>query len=59
MVNSLVKRIEIKRSTLVAPSTFELRTVSLGRSSNGYDRGQVDEFLGAVVSAMHRQQLLG
>jgi len=59
LVNSLVKRIEIKRSTLVAPSTFELRTVSLGRSSNGYDRGQVDEFLGAVVSAMHRQQLLG
>jgi DivIVA domain-containing protein len=54
-----VKRIEIKRSTLVAPTTFELRSVSLGRSSNGYDRGQVDEFLGAVVSAMHRQQLLG
>ncbi len=59
LVNALIKKIEIKRSTLVAPTTFELRTVSLGRSSNGYDRGQVDEFLGAVVSAMHRQDLLG
>jgi DivIVA domain-containing protein len=59
LVNSLVKRIEIKRSTLVGPTTFELRTISLGRSSSGYDRGQVDEFLSAVVSAMHRQDLLG
>jgi DivIVA domain-containing protein len=59
LVNSLLKRIEIKRSTLVAPATFELRTISLGRSSNGFDRGQVDEFLGAVVSAKHRQDLLG
>ena len=41
------------------PTTFELRTMSMGRSSNGYDRGKVDEFLGAVVSAMHRQDLLG
>lgn len=59
LVNALIKRIEIKRGTLVAPSTFELRTISLGRSSNGFDRGQVDEFLGAVGSALHRQQLLG
>ena len=59
MVNSLIKRIEIKRSTLTAPSTFELRTISLGRSSNGFDREQVDEFLSAVVTALHRQKLLG
>lgn len=59
LVNALIKKIEIKRSTLVAPTTFELRTASLGRSSSGYDRGQVDEFLGAVVSASHRQDLLG
>lgn len=59
MVNALIKRIDIKRGTLVAPSTFELRTISLGRASNGYDRGQVDEFLGAVGSALHRQELLG
>jgi DivIVA domain-containing protein len=59
LVNSLIKKIEIKRSTLTAPTTFELRTASLGRSSNGFDRGQVDEFLSAVVSALHRQDLLG
>ena len=59
LVNALIKRIDIKRGTLVAPSTFELRTISLGRASNGYDRGQVDEFLGAVGSALHRQELLG
>ncbi len=59
LVNNLIKRIEIKRSTLIAPTTFELRTISLGRSSNGFDRSQVDEFLGAVVSAKHRQDLLG
>jgi len=59
LVNALIKKIEIKRSTLVAPTTFELRTISLGRSSNGYDRSQVDEFLSAVVSAKHRQELLG
>jgi DivIVA domain-containing protein len=59
MVNSLIKRIEIKRSTLSAPSTFELRTVSLGRSSNGFDREQVDEFLSAIVTALHSQDLLG
>lgn len=59
MVNALIKRIEIKRSTLSAPSTFELRTSSLGRSSNGFDREQVDEFLSAVVTALHTQQLLG
>jgi cell division septum initiation protein DivIVA len=59
MVNALIKRIEIKRSTLSAPSTFELRTSSLGRSSNGFDREQVDEFLSAVVTALHSQQLLG
>ena len=59
LVNALIKRIDIKRGTLVAPSTFELRTISLGRASNGYDRGQVDEFLGAVGAALHRQELLG
>ena len=59
LVNALIKRIEIKRGTLLAPSTFELRTISLGRSSNGFDRCQVDEFLGAVGSALHRQELLG
>jgi DivIVA domain-containing protein len=59
MVNGLIKRIEIKRSTLSAPSTFELRTSSLGRASNGLDREQVDEFLSAVVNALHRQELLG
>ncbi len=59
LVNALVRRIEIKRSTLIAPTTFEIRTISLGRSSNGFDRSQVDEFLGAVVSAKHRQDLLG
>lgn len=58
-VSALIKRIEIKRSTLVAPSTLELRIASLGRSSNGFDRSQVDEFLGGVVSALHRQELLG
>ncbi len=58
-VNALIKKIEIKRSTLSGPTTFELRTASLGRSSNGFDRDQVDEFLGAVGSALHRQQLLG
>jgi len=58
-VNALIKRVEIKRSTLSAPSAFELRTISLGRSSKGFDREQVDEFLSAVVTALHRQQLLG
>jgi DivIVA domain-containing protein len=59
LVNALIKRVDIKRSTLTAPSTFELRTISLGRSSNGFDREQVDEFLSAVVNALHRQELLG
>lgn len=59
LVNNLIKRVEIRRSTIYAPDAYELRTASLGRSQSGYDRGQVDEFLSAVVSALHRQRILG
>jgi DivIVA domain-containing protein len=59
MVNALLRRIAIKRSSLTAPDSYELRTISLGRSGSGYDRGQVDEFLAAVVTALHQQRILG
>ena len=58
-VGNLFKRIVIKRGNIAAPDTFEIRTISLGRSGNGFDRSQVDEFLASVVTAVHAQNLLG
>lgn len=58
-VNNLLKRITVKRSTLSAPDTFEIRTISLGRSGSGFDREQVDAFLSLVVGSSHAQNLLG
>ncbi|MEY3561712.1 MAG: hypothetical protein RL068_864 [Actinomycetota bacterium] len=59
LVNALLRRIIIKRSSLMAPDPYELRTISLGRSGSGYDRGQVDELLATVVTALHQQRILG
>lgn len=57
-VNNLLKRISVKRSMLIAPDAFEIRTISLGRSGSGLDRDQVDGFLALIVSAIHTQSLL-
>lgn len=58
LVGKLVKRIEIRRSMLQAPSSFELRTIPLGRSRGGYSRSEVDEFIALVIAASHRQKAL-
>ncbi len=59
LVNKLVKKIEIRRSSLSAPDSFTLRTVPLGRSRRGYSRSEVDDFLALVIAASHRQEALG
>lgn len=57
-VGNLLKRVSVKRGTISAPDTFEIRTISLGRSASGVDREQVDQFLAKLVSAKLTQQTL-
>ncbi|MEY3625106.1 MAG: hypothetical protein RL696_487 [Actinomycetota bacterium] len=57
-VGAMLKRVIVKRSSLTAPKSFELRTSSLGRSGSGFERSQVDEFLALVVTALHQQEIL-
>ncbi|MFM1950671.1 MAG: hypothetical protein RL418_358, partial [Actinomycetota bacterium] len=57
-VGNLLKRVWVKRGMIVTPDTFEIRTISLGRSGSGFDREQVDEFLAKLVSAALTQQAL-
>lgn len=58
-VKRLLKRIEIRRSTLSAPASFELRTLPLGHARGGYSRSEVDEFISLVIAAQLRQNALG
>ena len=57
-VEKLLKRFSIKRGVLSVPDTFEIRTISLGRSASGFERAEVDEFLALVVAAAITQQTL-
>lgn len=59
LVTKLLKRIQIKRSTLIAPASFELRTLPLGYSRSGFSRSEVDEFISLVIAAQQRQKFLG
>lgn len=59
LVVKLCKQIEIRRSALVAPDSFTLRTAPLGRSRRGFSRSEVDDFLALVIAASHRQKALG
>ena len=58
LVKNLFKQISVKRGEVMAPETYELRTMSLGRAGSGFDRSQVDEFLAVVIGAIHRQRTL-
>lgn len=58
LVKALFKQITVKRGEVSAPETYKLRTMSLGRSGSGFDRSQVDEFIGLVIGAIHRQRTL-
>ncbi|HEY7854112.1 MAG TPA: hypothetical protein VIB80_03235 [Aquiluna sp.] len=58
LVKALFKQISVKRGEVIAPETHQLRTMSLGRSGSGFDRSQVDEFLGVLIGAIHRQRTL-
>ena len=58
LVKMLFKQISVKRGEISAPETYKLRTMSLGRSGSGFDRSQVDEFLGLLIGAIHRQRTL-
>jgi DivIVA domain-containing protein len=58
LVKALLKQITVRRGEVSAPETYKLRTMSLGRSGSGLDRSQVDEFIGLVVGAIHRQRAL-
>jgi len=57
-VSKLFKKINLKRGALSAPSTFDLRTMPLGKSTSGLDRTEVDEFISMLVTATHIQRLL-
>jgi DivIVA domain-containing protein len=58
LVKLMFRTITVKRGEISAPETYKLRTMSLGRSGSGFDRGQVDEFLGLLIGAVHRQRTL-
>ena len=58
LVSALLRRISVKRGDVSAPEPYELRTMNLGRSGSGFERSEVDEFLGVVISAIHRQRAL-
>jgi DivIVA domain-containing protein len=58
LVKALLKQINVRRGEVSAPETYKLRTMSLGRSGSGLDRNQVDEFIGLVIGAIHRQRTL-
>jgi len=57
-VKSLLKKIDVRRGEITAPETYELRIASFSRSSSGYDRTEVDEFLGRVIKAVHHLRAL-
>ena len=58
LVQLLLKQISVKRGEVSAPEPYKLRTMSLGRAGSGLDRSQVDEFVGVVIGAIHRQRAL-
>ena len=58
LVRALLRQISVKRGEVTAPETQQLRTMSLGRSGSGFDRSQVDEFIGVLIGAIHRQRNL-
>jgi DivIVA domain-containing protein len=58
LVSALLRQISVKRGEVIAPESHTLRTMNLGRAGSGFDRGQIDEFLGLVVAAIHRQRVL-
>lgn len=58
LVKKVFSQVEIKRSALIAPDSFTLRTVPLGRSRRGFSRSEVDDFLALVIAASHRQSAL-
>ena len=57
-VKALLRKIEIKRGSIADLDSFELRTMSISRSRKGFDRSEVDAFLGTVVRALHCQRAL-
>ena len=58
LVQLLLKQISVKRGEVSAPEPYKLRTMALGRAGSGLDRSQVDEFVGVVIGAIHRQRAL-
>lgn len=58
-VKALLKRIEIKRGSIGELDSLQLRTMSISRSRTGFDRSEVDAFIGVVVRALHCQRALG
>lgn len=58
LVQMLLKQISVKRGEITTPEPYKLRTMSLGRAGSGLDRSQVDEFVGVVIGAVHRQRVL-
>lgn len=55
----LLKRLEIKRGSLLAPDALELRTMGFRRSRSGLDRAEVDAFVNLVIRSLHCQKALG
>lgn len=58
LVSQLLGKISVSRGEVVAPESHALRTMNLGRSRSGFERGQIDEFLALVIGAIHRQRTL-
>ncbi|MCF8528643.1 MAG: hypothetical protein K9G13_01890 [Aquiluna sp.] len=57
-IASLFKTLSVKRGSLSGPSTFELRTMPLGRSASGKDKSAVDSFISTLVHSFLLQRLL-
>jgi len=57
-ISNLFKSLSVRRGSLTGPSTFELRTMPLGRSASGKDKSAVDAFISTLVNSMLLQRLL-
>ncbi len=58
-VIAILKKLEIKRGVITEIDPLTLRTMAFKRSGSGFDRTEVDEFLGLVIKALHCQRALG
>lgn len=59
LVRQLLQEVSVKDGKLVAPSSLDLRTRPLGRSSGGPARAEVNEFISVIIATLHGQELLG